>query len=157
MPRLATLVLLVLAAGCAPAESTFLEGSAPWTDVPEAALECTTPQWSQGLSGLTVGDKVTFDAGRIAVLIEDLQDSRCPEDAVCIWAGRVDLALQVRVRGIFSEHEVSTDARDLDLGERMLRLEDVTRGGKWSHGRAAPPEITLGLTSQAPVSCPVVI
>ncbi len=157
MSRFAPLVLLVLAVGCAPTESTFLESSAPWTDVPDVAAECTAPQWSQGLSGLVVGDKVTFDAGRIVVLIEDLEDGRCPEDAVCVWAGRVDVALQVRVQGAYSEHEVSTDARDLPLGEHMLRLEDVTRGGKVNHGRAAPPASTLGLYTHAPAVCPVVI
>lgn len=178
MSRLATaLLLLALAAGCAPVdpassdetpapvdisletsdgsdlESSF--GPVPRSDAGSDA-ECSAPRWLGGASGLQVGDQVELDDGRVHVAVLDLVDSRCPKGAVCVWAGRVELDVRVRGGGLVGEFRLASDGPGIQIGDQELRLDEVTRLGPSDHGRAAPREITLGLYGDEPTTCTVV-
>lgn len=64
--------------------------------------------------------KITFD--------EVTEDSRCPVDVTCIWAGRVDAKFTVVAAGETTEHTLSCVTTDPDhpdsvlIGNRVIRL-----------------------------------
>lgn len=62
-------------------------------------------------SKTSVGMKETWDRGGVRITpLEILEDSRCPEDVVCIQAGTVRLKASVTVDGV-------TEEKELKLGE----------------------------------------
>ena len=63
------------------------------------------------------------------MVVEVLEDSRCPKDAQCIWEGQVRLNLEIIYQGVKSYEEVtflgsSTD--ELTIGEYLIQLTNVT-------------------------------
>ncbi|WP_280419838.1 hypothetical protein [Nocardia carnea] len=110
------------AAGCAPAEP------AP---PPELGSEFT-------LSG---GDTAVLDAGRVTVLFRDVpEDSRCPADVDCVWAGDATVLTEVTVDGTRSAHELHSNPQfpaDVLTGGYRIALRSI-----------APP----GSTSEIPLS-----
>ncbi len=93
LPLLAALGALTLA-GCA----TLPEQSAPRHEGP-AAL-----------------GQATYVDGPVVTPLQVIEDSRCPENARCVWAGR--LVLKVRITGGSSSSE-----RNLILGEPSPLLD----------------------------------
>lgn len=51
--------------------------------------------------GMRLGGEVEIEGQRMIVRLAELvEDSRCPIDVMCVWAGRVVVALEVRVTTI---------------------------------------------------------
>lgn len=65
------------------------------------AFRCTVDAGVQAASlgtnvVLAIGQRAAFDSARVDVrLVSIVEDSRCPSDATCIWAGRVVARLAV--------------------------------------------------------------
>lgn len=70
----------------------------------------------------------TVQVSGVAVTpLEVLEDSRCPADVQCIWAGRLRLKAKVDARGASSEHEL-TLGEPQDIGSGTLTMVDVRPG-----------------------------
>lgn len=67
----------------------------------------------------------------IKITFEDmLEDSRCPENAVCVWEGLVKLALNLEIDGTLHEVELidhvgHPQKAQATVGERTIRLISV--------------------------------
>lgn len=86
---LASLALALLLAGLG--RPTFAQ-----TD-PATPQPLTTPAEVQ----LRVGDSASFDDGALRVTLLDVaEDSRCPKDVACVWAGQAVVWLQVVLDGV---------------------------------------------------------
>ena len=65
------------------------------------------------------------DLGEIAVIpLEVLEDSRCPINARCVWAGQVRLKISMIYRNGREEHEI-TDGEPIDIRWGKLQLVEV--------------------------------
>lgn len=79
-------------AGCAPAAS------------PETAAEAASSNRMAGIGG-------TARVGGVAITpLAVIEDSRCPSDVTCVWAGRVLIRARIEARGSASE-------ADMELGK----------------------------------------
>jgi hypothetical protein len=77
------------AAACAPA-------AAP----PGAAAETAASSRTAGIGG-------TARVGGVAITpLALLEDSRCPRDVTCVWAGRVRIRVRIEAQGSASEAEM---------------------------------------------------
>lgn len=84
--------------------------SALWLGAGAAAGACATAPTDPGIAEaditagraewrvtLAIGQSVTPDgAGAEVTLVDVTDDSRCPSDATCVWAGDAAVAIQVR-------------------------------------------------------------
>ena len=70
--------------------------------------EATTPQIAMKIS---LGETITMH-GITMEFVQVLEDSRCPTDVVCVWAG------QAIVSVIFSQTHVTTENNDLIVGKK---------------------------------------
>lgn len=83
-----TLGIVVAVPGCGPAEP------AP---PPELGTEFA----------LAGGDTAVLDAGRVTVLFREVpEDSRCPAEVNCAWAGDATVLTEITVDGTQSVHEL---------------------------------------------------
>jgi len=103
-----------------------------------ALAACATVPASAGpTAGL--GQVATVGGARIRP-IEVLEDSRCPSNVVCIWAGRLVLLAEVSYRGGSEEYRGKlTLGEPLQLGQETVTLvatEPGTRAGKPTDPRA---------------------
>ncbi len=110
------------------AAAYFTQGK-PAADVPEpvALPEARGPEVPKVASlGTTVefliGSAVTFDDG-LVVALDAIDDSRCPKDVQCVWAG--ELSQSLRVRGGRAGET-----------ENVLHLGTVTASTKSAYGYA---------------------
>ncbi|MFI5720503.1 hypothetical protein [Nocardia sp. NPDC051750] len=104
---------IVLAApGCAAAEPA----PAP---LPELGTEFT----------LAAGDTAVLDEGRVAVLFRDVpEDSRCPADVACAWAGDATVITEVSAGGASSAHELHSNPTfptEVSTGGYRIALRSV--------------------------------
>lgn len=59
------------------------------------------------------GQQKTAKTGRITVkFLELIEDSRCPADVNCVWAGVARIKIQLRKNGKTAEFELNTNQRD---------------------------------------------
>jgi len=92
-----TLILLLALAGCVvpPSETS---PSGPGAGPYSAALEAAeAPFRSPGAVTARLGEEVDVHGVRVRPT-EILEDSRCPVDATCVWAGRV--RVRVAIEGV---------------------------------------------------------
>ena len=78
---------------------------------------------------MTVGDNVFTDKGAITIIFVGVtQDSRCPLDVECVWAGNVTVALDVQVGDQPVEEIAITldrDSAEQQVGDYLLVLTEV--------------------------------
>lgn len=59
------------------------------------------------------GQQKTTKVGRITIkFLELVEDSRCPADVACVWAGVARIKVQLRKNGRSAEVELNTNQRD---------------------------------------------
>jgi hypothetical protein len=116
--RIAALVraILPLAAALACAGAT---PAAPPADTAELGKPFT----------LAPGESATLGSGKVAVrLVAVSEDSRCPKNEQCVWAGNARVELEVRVGGGEARPvtlETNRGASDTEVGDFTLALVDV--------------------------------
>jgi formylmethanofuran:tetrahydromethanopterin formyltransferase len=92
--------------------------------------------FAQDGSKTASGEKVSVKYGETAStkstrvkakLVEIIEDSRCPEDVDCIWAGRVRIKMTVTTKkGAPVDIELSSDQQtSVDVGSYRLTLGEV--------------------------------
>lgn len=90
--------------------------------------------------------QATYVDGPVVIPLEVIEDSRCPANARCVWAGRV--VLRARIAGRAWE-----TTRDLTLGERVqiadgsLALASVTPD-RWTDRTIEPEDYRFGFEFQ---------
>ncbi|MBT2133590.1 hypothetical protein KK137_04510 [Croceibacterium sp. LX-88] len=86
----------------------------------------TTPAPSEpqdGISRAGLNERVYVD-GPYVTPIAVLEDSRCPMNARCIWAGRTRLSIKVDLGSRSETHEISTD-KPVQVADGQLSLVEV--------------------------------
>ena len=80
--------VLLVAAIAACSNSTTADVSAP------AQTNTTTTQREVGKATMKIGDSIVM--GELRLTFRSVEgDSRCPIDAVCVWAGDAEIALKI--------------------------------------------------------------
>lgn len=80
-------------------------------------------------AGLAIGKTRKFERGRITVkFLEIAEDSRCPKDVNCIWAGNAKI--KVRVGGRERKSEIielntNTGPRFIEFAGRIIKLDSL--------------------------------
>ncbi|MEW9855484.1 hypothetical protein [Novosphingobium sp. M1R2S20] len=105
-------LLLVLAAPVALAGCATL---------PSPAL--IPQQQSDGLSRAEIGETVLVNGPRVTPL-SVLEDSRCPMNARCVWAGRVRLKVRIDL-GSGSQDRELTQGEPVQVADGTLELVEV--------------------------------
>jgi len=76
---------------------------------------------------LAIGEEATIVDTRVRVRFEDVtNDSRCPSDVQCVWAGNATLRVRVTDDSTFVVAlNTITDPREVRFGNLTLRVEDL--------------------------------
>ncbi|MBP7776307.1 MAG: hypothetical protein KA371_04210 [Acidobacteria bacterium] len=130
-PALIILLILTLAptalAACTPAPRPHDAASAP-----------TGPDGQEAVTTLRIGESFTAPGTRTVVTVENVSDdSRCPADADCVWAGDATVTLRVQPAAGPAEHLAlhvsdasSHSATAGGLRLRLVRLDPEPRAGQ---------------------------
>ncbi len=89
-----------------------------------------------------LGERVTVDGPQVTPM-EVLEDSRCPIDVQCVWAGRVRLRVTVHLGSGDTERELISGI-PVDVADGKLELVEV-RPAPNSGAVILPPEYRFGL------------
>jgi hypothetical protein len=90
-----------------------------------ALTGCITVQPdSDGIARARIGQTVYVDGPKVTPLAV-LEDSRCPMNARCVWAGQVRLSVRI---GLGSRNELReiTSNKPIPVGDGQLELVEVT-------------------------------
>ena len=92
---------------------------------------------ADGVVAAGIGETADLGAGLRVRPIEVLEDSRCPQNARCVWAGR--LRLRVNIEGV-GEREIVDDAGAMQTARGAFALVAISPGPwtDWPEG-AKPP------------------
>jgi hypothetical protein len=81
---------------------------------------------------LKPGESVSSADGDLKVtFVEVLEDSRCPADAVCVWAGQVQVLVEVAYGTEIQQYTLTADTllegdvNSITVGEYTIKLEQV--------------------------------
>jgi hypothetical protein len=77
---------------------------------------------------LRVGETAEFANAQLSVTFRAVsEDSRCPNDVVCIWEGNGQVQLEVRLRGSLQTLALNTTTqpRQVRVGSYRLRLDEL--------------------------------
>ena len=71
-------------------------------------------------------EQAVFDAHGLSVeFVRVLEDSRCPTDATCVWAGEVKVQLSIRIGTAAAEQQEVTVGQPATVGEFQLLIVKV--------------------------------
>lgn len=80
--------------------------------------------------GISEGDQKTADRGRLTIkFVEVIEDSRCPPDANCVWAGNAKIKLAIskgKAAPKFVEVNTGLDPRSVKIVGYEIKLEKLT-------------------------------
>lgn len=89
-----------------------------------AACATTPGPDTDGVSYAALGERVYVD-GPYVTPLEVLEDSRCPSDVQCIWAGRLRISARIDL-GSRSETRELTQGEPVPVADGSLELFSVT-------------------------------
>lgn len=117
---------LLLAACAAPAGGA---GAPPAAQLPQHIQEDLAQRDAAlrepGVVAARIGETADLGGGLRVRPVEVIEDSRCPQNARCVWAGR--LRLRVAVEGA-GEHEVTLDEDAVQTPRGAFTLVAVSPG-----------------------------
>jgi len=102
----------------------------------------TVPPGTDGITRLGIGQTGTVDGPKVTPLAV-LEDSRCPINARCVWAGQVRLRIRVTLGAGSREHEIVT-GKPLQIADGQLELVEVEPGRVAGEGSAKPLKYRFG-------------
>lgn len=119
-PRLALLALSLLVLGACRAP--VMAGS----DVPSASSSNTDTAPPTRVV-LAVGEHADLGSGRTLTLQRVLNDSRCPKDVQCVWAGEVTLGFELsNAQGAQSFQLSTSTAKSASAASLDFELDDFS-------------------------------
>lgn len=115
---------------------------------PAALSACATtpppePVNVDGIVRATMNQRVYVDGPHVTPL-KVLEDSRCPINARCVWAGRVRLEVKIDL-GSRSEIREITSSQPIHVADGQLALVEV-EPGLLAGGQAKPEQYRFGFT-----------
>lgn len=95
---------------------------------PLALAACATPVEAppvpqDGIARAGLGERVYAD-GPYVTPLEVLEDSRCPMNARCIWAGRTRISIRIDLGSRSETREIATDT-PIQVADGQLSLVEV--------------------------------
>lgn len=96
----------------------------------------TVPPSTDGITRLAIGQTGIVDGPKVTPLAV-LEDSRCPINARCVWAGQVRLRILVTLGSGSREHEIVT-GKPLPIADGQLELVEVAPGRIAGQGSEKP-------------------
>ncbi len=157
-PRAALFALAVLfsLAACQPqSRAAAAEGTAaPSGDVvaqTPAPSPAPTPEATPGTVVLGFGDEATIAPDTQLRLLRVVNDSRCPKDVQCVWAGEVTIEFEVKSPSGKSRFELaSSRAPATAVGTLQFELKDYgacpVGGNRLADAECATVAITTAAT-----------
>lgn len=107
--------------------------------VPTVLTGCVTYHVrSDGISRAALGETVRVDGPRITPL-EVLEDSRCPMNARCVWAGQVRLKVRLQLGSGNRELELTSN-KPVQVADGSLELVEVQPDRVAGEGQALDPK-----------------
>jgi hypothetical protein len=89
---------------------------------------------------LAPNQRATFEPHGLSVeFVRVVEDSRCPTDVTCVWAGEVKVQLSTRMREAEAVQHQITAGQDATVGEFRLAVVRV-RPERISTREISPPE-----------------
>lgn len=75
---------------------------------------------------LAPAEQATFDSHGLTVeFVKVVEDSRCPGDVTCVWAGEVKVQLSTRMRAAEAVQHRITAGQDATVGEFRITVVQV--------------------------------
>lgn len=145
MTRIPSLLALILLTSCASA------AQAPDTAATPAAHPSTgiTAQADAHMITLNIGEQATLADNSRLTYLSLINDSRCPPDVQCVWAGDAEIQLRWQPSHGGGAKEVSLHTSpmrgaqtEVTLGVYRIKLESLARG--------IAPAATLSITPATP-------
>ena len=96
--------------------------------IPLALAACVTtaeapPMSEDGIARAGLNERVYVD-GPYVTPLQVLEDSRCPMNARCIWAGRTRISIRIDLGSRSETREIATDA-PIQVADGQLSLVEV--------------------------------
>src|SRR5690606_12925603 len=88
-----------------------------------ATASAPAPAEQDGIARAELNERVYVD-GPYVTPLEVLEDSRCPADVQCVWAGRVRLSVRIDLGARSETREIATDA-PIHVADGQLSLVEV--------------------------------
>jgi len=107
---------------------------------PQAA---SAPQPQDNIARAALGERVYVDGPHVTPL-EVLEDSRCPINARCVWAGRVRVSVKIDLGSGSANYIIGND-EPIRIADGHLSLEEVQPSLKAGE-KAAPGDYRFGFT-----------
>lgn len=98
---------------------------------------------ADGIARATLNQRVYVDGPQVTP-IKLLEDSRCPINARCVWAGRVRLEVRIDLGSRSETREISTE-QPIQVADGQLALVEV-EPGLMAGEQAKPEEYRFGFT-----------
>ena len=116
------------AAATMPPREAPGQAAPPPPTPPQSTPAATAPDAAETLVTLRIGESVTPPRSTTVVTLTDVSDdSRCPTDATCVWAGDATVSLRIQpAKGpveTVALHLNRPDARSATAAGLRLRLE----------------------------------
>lgn len=106
---------------------------------PLALAGCVTSHASaDGIARAALGQTVAVDGPKVTPL-EVLEDSRCPMNARCVWAGQVRLKVRVHL-GAGDQIRELTSGKPVQVADGTLELVEVLPDRVAGEGQALNPK-----------------
>jgi len=90
---------------------------------PLALAACATTSPPDGIARAGLNERAYVDGPYVTPLAV-LEDSRCPMNARCVWAGRVRLSVRIDLGSRSETREIATDA-PIQVADGQLALVEV--------------------------------
>ena len=91
-----------------------------------------------GISRAAIGETVAVDGPKVTPL-EVLEDSRCPMNARCVWAGQVRLKVRIHLGAGNQERELTSN-KPVQVADGSLELVEVRPDRVAGEGQALDPK-----------------
>ncbi len=88
-----------------------------------ALAACATTPPQDGIARAGLNDRI-YVGGPYVTPLAVLEDSRCPMNARCVWAGRVRLSVRVDLGSGSETHEIASDA-PIEVADGQLALVEI--------------------------------
>lgn len=109
--------------------------------VPLALAACVSPgpspEPADGIAHAGLNERAYVD-GPYVTPLEVIEDSRCPMNARCVWAGRTRLSVKIDLGSRSEVREIASDA-PLPIADGMLSLVEV-RPDRIAGTQSQPPQ-----------------
>lgn len=143
--RAMLLAVLTLAVACASpqqeAEQQAPTGSALAQLIRADLSQLERALAAPGVSPASLGEAADLGDGLIVRPLELIEDSRCPRNVECVWAGR--LRLRADVSGVMRELTLG-EALETPHGPVLLAVASPSPWAQWPAAEIARPEYRFG-------------